>query len=129
VIDLYLPESAHNQFALVAMEKVQAGQSQRILEAVWQFLSQFAHVKFVVLCDDDVNVRDWNDVIWAITTRMDPARDTVSDKNHNTFVSQLGFDATNKFVGEVEREWGTPIKKDPQLVTKVDQMWPLLKID
>ncbi|EKO3687885.1 4-hydroxy-3-polyprenylbenzoate decarboxylase [Vibrio metschnikovii] len=129
VIDLYLPESAHNQFALVAMEKVQAGQSQRILEAVWQFLSQFAHVKFVVLCDDDVNVRDWNDVIWAITTRMDPARDTVSDKNHNTFVSQLGFDATNKFAGEVAREWGTPIKKDPQLVAKVDQMWPLLKID
>ncbi|EKO3708748.1 4-hydroxy-3-polyprenylbenzoate decarboxylase [bacterium 19MO03SA05] len=129
VIDLYLPESAHNQFALVAMEKAQAGQSQRILEAVWQFLSQFAHVKFVVLCDDDVNVRDWNDVIWAITTRMDPARDTVSDKNHNTFVSQLGFDATNKFAGEVEREWGTPIKKDPQLVAKVDQMWPLLKID
>jgi 4-hydroxy-3-polyprenylbenzoate decarboxylase len=128
VCDLYLPPSANNRFALVKMDKTQAGQSQAVMEAVLAFLAPYADVKFVVLCDDDVNIRDWHDIIWAITTRMDPARDTVRMHAQGGRVSKLVMDATNKFEGEAQREWGTPIKKDPKLVAKIDAIWDELSI-
>ncbi len=126
--EIYLPPSADNQFVLLSMDKTQAGQSKLMLEQVWLYLSHFTAVKFLVLCDEDVNVHDWNDVIWAITTRMDPARDTFKLDNQGRGISPLALDATNKYPGEVVREWGTPIKKDPQLVTKIDQLWSQLAI-
>ncbi|MGC9421956.1 4-hydroxy-3-polyprenylbenzoate decarboxylase [Vibrio sp.] len=126
--EIYLPPSADNQFVLLSMDKTQAGQSKLMLEQVWQYLSYFTAVKFLVICDGDVNVHDWNDVIWAITTRMDPARDTFKLDNRGRGISPLALDATNKYPGEVVREWGTPIKKDPQLVAKIDQLWPQLAI-
>lgn len=126
--EIYLPPSADNQFVLLSMDKTQAGQSKLMLEQVWQYLSHFTAVKFLVLCDEDVNVHDWNDVIWAITTRMDPARDTFKLDNQGRGISPLALDATNKYPGEVIREWGTPIKKDPQLVAKIDQLWPQFAI-
>lgn len=126
--EIYLPPSADNQFVLLSMDKTQAGQSKLMLEQVWQYLSYFTVVKFLVICDGDVNVHDWNDVIWAITTRMDPARDTFKLDNQGRGISPLALDATNKYPGEVVREWGTPIKKDSQLVAKIDQLWPQLAI-
>ncbi|WP_099610692.1 4-hydroxy-3-polyprenylbenzoate decarboxylase [Vibrio fujianensis] len=126
--EIYLPPSADNQFVLLSMDKTQAGQSKLMLEQVWQYLSYFTVVKFLVICDGDVNVHDWNDVIWAITTRMDPARDTFKLDNQGRGISPLALDATNKYPGEVVREWGTPIKKDAQLVAKIDQLWPQLAI-
>ncbi len=128
VLDIYLPPSANQQLAIVSMNKTQAGESKHILEAAWLFLSQFSTNKFIILCDEDVNVRDWNDVIWAISTRMDPARDTLQVSQGMAASSTLGFDATNKFRGEVMRDWGTPIKKDPKLVEKIDQLWSKLGI-
>lgn len=91
-------------------------------------------MKFVMVFDDeDVNIRDWNDVIWAITTRMDPARDTLLDANDAGITpqalkpgSKMGLDATNKWPGETAREWGTPISKDPRTVANVDEMWDKL---
>jgi 4-hydroxy-3-polyprenylbenzoate decarboxylase len=129
VIDIALPKSAGNdRFAIVSMRKSQAGESKRLLEKLWQLLEQYTDAKFVVLCDEDVNVHDWNDIIWAMTTRMDPARDTVQISAQNGRCSKLALDATNKFSGEVEREWGVPIKKDPELVAQVDAKWSKLGI-
>jgi 4-hydroxy-3-polyprenylbenzoate decarboxylase len=98
------------------------------LNGIWEFLAQFTDAKFVILCDEDVNVHDWNDVIWAMTTRMDPARDTLQIAAKDGRSSKLGLDATNKLAGEVQREWGIPIKKDPQLVAQVDAKWSKLGI-
>lgn len=103
-------------------EKQYAGHAKRVMMGVWSFLRQFMYTKFVIVCDDDVNARDWNDVIWAITTRMDPARDTVLVENtpidYLDFASpvsgtgsKMGLDATNKWPGETQREWGRPIKR------------------
>ncbi|WP_159657311.1 4-hydroxy-3-polyprenylbenzoate decarboxylase [Vibrio atypicus] len=129
VIDIALPKSAgDDRFAIVSMRKSQAGESKRLLEKLWQLLEQYTDAKFVVLCDEDVNVHDWNDIIWAMTTRMDPARDTVQISAQNGRCSKLALDATNKFSGEVEREWGVPIKKDPELVAQVDAKWSKLGI-
>ena len=104
------------------MKKQYAGHAKRVMMGVWSFLRQFMYTKFVIVCDDDVNARDWNDVIWAITTRMDPARDTVLVENTpidyldfaspvSGLGSKMGLDATNKWPGETDREWGRPIKK------------------
>ncbi|WP_394146287.1 4-hydroxy-3-polyprenylbenzoate decarboxylase [Vibrio atypicus] len=129
VIDIALPKSAgDDRFAIVSMRKSQAGESKRLLEKLWQLLEQYTDAKFVVLCDEDVNVHDWNDIIWAMTTRMDPARDTVQISAQNGRCSKLALDATNKFSGEVEREWAVPIKKDPELVAQVDAKWSKLGI-
>ena len=130
VVDFYIPESSHNNgFAIVTMNKSRAGQSMELAQKVEAFLLEHGEPKFVVLCDDDVNARDWNDIIWAVTTRMDPARDTKQVKPTENELSRLVLDATNKVEGEeVVREWGTPIKKDPQLVAKIDAFWDKLGI-
>ncbi|ENM5731844.1 4-hydroxy-3-polyprenylbenzoate decarboxylase [Vibrio mimicus] len=124
ILDVSLPESAHGQLVLLLINKQEAGQGQKILERVIDCLSAYHPPKFVILCDDDVNIHDWNDVIWAMTTRMDPARDSLHIANRDL----LCFDATNKLPNEVEREWGTPIRKDPTLVAKIDSLWDKLGI-
>jgi 4-hydroxy-3-polyprenylbenzoate decarboxylase len=106
---------------------------------VWSFLRQFMYTKFVIVTDDDVNVRDWKDVIWAMTTRMDPGRDTVIIDNTpidyldfaspvSGLGSKIGFDATNKWKGETQREWGRPIRMAEAVKRRIDEIWPSLGI-
>ncbi|EOX3350113.1 4-hydroxy-3-polyprenylbenzoate decarboxylase [Vibrio cholerae] len=124
VLDVALPETANGKLVLLLINKQEAVQAQQLLQRVVDKLNGDSPLKFVILCDDDVNIHDWNDVIWAMTTRMDPARDSLR------IVSQdlICFDATNKLPDEVEREWGTPIRKDPKLVAKIDSLWDELGI-
>lgn len=141
IVDFYLPpEGCSYRMAVVSMKKQYAGHAKRVMMGVWSFLRQFMYTKFVIVVDDDVNVRDWQDVIWAITTRMDPARDTVLIENTpidyldfaspvSGLGSKMGMDATNKLPGETNREWGRPIEKDPAIVARVDAMWSELGLD
>lgn len=140
IVDFYLPpEGCSYRMAVVTMKKQYPGHAKRVMMGVWSFLRQFMYTKFIVVCDDDVNARDWNDVIWAITTRMDPVRDTVMIDNTPIdsldfasptvgLGSKMGLDATNKWEGETQREWGRPIKKDPKVVEKIDSIWDDLGI-
>lgn len=141
IVDFYLPpEGCSYRMAVVSMKKQYAGHAKRVMMGVWSFLRQFMYTKFVIVVDDDVNVRDWQDVIWAITTRMDPARDTVLIENTpidyldfaspvSGLGSKMGMDATNKLPGETNREWGRPIEKDPAIVARVDALWSELGLD
>jgi 4-hydroxy-3-polyprenylbenzoate decarboxylase len=138
ITDFYLPpEGCSYRMAVVTMRKQYPGHAKRVMMGVWSFLRQFMYTKFVVVTDDDVNARDWKDVIWAMTTRMDPARDTVIVENtpidYLDFASpvsglggKIGFDATNKWPGETTREWGRPIVMDPDVKRRVDELWPSL---
>lgn len=140
IVDFYLPpEGCSYRFAVVTMNKQYPGHAKRVMFGVWSFLRQFMYTKFVVVTDADVNARDWRDVIWAMTTRMDPARDTVIIENtpidYLDFASpvaglgaKIGFDATNKWQGESQREWGRPIVQDEAIKNKVDAMWDELGI-
>jgi len=140
IVDFYLPpEGCSYRMAVVTMKKQYPGHAKRVMMGVWSFLRQFMYTKFVIVCDDDVNARDWNDVIWAITTRMDPARDTTMIENtpidyldFASPVSGLGskmcMDATNKWPGETDREWGEPIVMDPKIKERVDELWDSLDI-
>ena len=112
----------------------QPGHAKLVMMGVWSFLRQFMYTKFIVVVDEDINTRDWNEVIWAITTRMDPVRDTVLVENtpidYLDFASpisglggKMGLDATNKHPGETSREWGTPIVMDTAVKARVDAMW------
>jgi 4-hydroxy-3-polyprenylbenzoate decarboxylase len=135
ITDFYLPpEGCSYRLACVSMKKQYPGHAKRVMFGVWSFLRQFMYTKFVIVTDDDVNVRDWKDVIWAITTRMDPARDTVIIENTpidyldfaspvSGLGSKIGFDATNKWPGETSREWGRPIAMDPAVKKRVDELW------
>ncbi|MFC0180482.1 4-hydroxy-3-polyprenylbenzoate decarboxylase [Thorsellia kenyensis] len=141
IVDFYLPpEGCSYRLAVVTIKKQYPGHAKRVMMGVWSFLRQFMYTKFVIVCDDDVNARDWNDVIWAITTRMDPARDTVLVENTpidyldfaspiSGLGSKMGLDATNKWHGETQREWGEPIVKDESIVKKIDDIWDKLGID
>lgn len=124
VLDVALPEAANGKLVLLLINKQEAGQAQQLLQRVVDKLNGDSPLKFVILCDDDVNIHDWNDVIWAMTTRMDPARDSLRIVGQDL----ICFDATNKLPDEVEREWGTPIRKDPKLVAKIDALWDELGI-
>ena len=106
---------------------------------VWSYLRQFMYTKFVIVCDDDINARDWEDVIWAMTTRMDPSRDTVLIENTpidyldfaspvSGLGSKMGLDATNKWPGETTREWGEPITMTEEVKSQVDALWDDLGI-
>jgi len=140
IVDFYLPpEGCSYRMAVVTMKKQYPGHAKRVMMGVWSFLRQFMYTKFVIVCDDDVNARDWNDVIWAITTRMDPARDTVLVENTpidyldfaspvSGLGSKMGMDATNKMPGETDREWGTPIVMDDAVKQRVDDIWDELGI-
>lgn len=141
IIDFYLPpEGCSYRMAVVSIKKQYPGHAKRVMLGVWSFLRQFMYTKFVIVVDDDINTRDWNDVIWAITTRMDPSRDTVLIDNTpidyldfaspiSGLGSKMGLDATNKWPGETSREWGTVIEQDPAIKARVDDMWSELGID
>lgn len=141
IVDFYLPpEGCSYRMAVVSMKKGYAGHAKRVMFGVWSFLRQFMHTKFVIVTDDDVNVRDWQDVIWAVTTRMDPARDCVIVDNtpidYLDFASpvaglgsKIGFDATNKWPGETQREWGRPIRMSDTVEARIDAIWNELGID
>lgn len=123
ILDIHL-QNDNASMVVVSIDKQAAGNGKKIMDAVW---SQFDENKFVIVCDGDVNVSDWNDIIWAVTTRMDPARDTLFLQDE-TGHSKMGLDATNKWEGECLREWGVPITKDPELVKKIDSIWEQLGI-
>ncbi len=138
IADFYLPpEGCSYRMALVSMKKQYAGHAKRVMFGVWSFLRQFMYTKFIVVVDDDVDLRDWKEVIWAITTRVDPARDTVMVENTpidyldfaspvSGLGSKMGIDATNKWPGETTREWGQPIVMDAAVKSRVDAMWETL---
>lgn len=135
ITDFYLPpEGCSYRMAVVSMKKQYAGHSKRVMFGIWSFLRQFMYTKFIIVTDDDVNIRDWKEVIWAITTRVDPARDTLIVENtpidYLDFASpisglggKMGLDATNKWPGETNREWGTTIAMDEAVKKKVDGIW------
>ncbi|MFO6423366.1 4-hydroxy-3-polyprenylbenzoate decarboxylase [Motilimonas sp. KMU-193] len=141
IVDFYLPpEGCSYRMAVVTIKKQYPGHAKRVMLGVWSFLRQFMYTKFVIVCDDDVNARDWNDVIWAITTRMDPSRDTTlidhTPIDYLDFASpvsglgsKMGLDATNKWPGETNREWGEPIVMDPDVTKRIDAIWHELGID
>ncbi|KPD21141.1 MULTISPECIES: 4-hydroxy-3-polyprenylbenzoate decarboxylase [Idiomarina] len=140
IVDFYLPpEGCSYRLAVVTMKKQYPGHAKRVMMGVWSFLRQFMYTKFVIVCDDDVNARDWKDVIWAMTTRMDPARDTTLVENTpidyldfaspvSGLGSKMGMDATNKWQGETDREWGEPIVMSDDVKQRVDQLWDELNI-
>ena len=141
ITDFYLPpEGCSYRMAVVSMKKQYPGHAKRVMMGVWSFLRQFMYTKFIIVVDNDVDVRDWNDVIWAITTRMDPIRDTTLVDNTpidyldfaspvSGLGSKMGMDATNKLPGETNREWGKPIKRDPKIVERIDEIWASLGIE
>jgi 4-hydroxy-3-polyprenylbenzoate decarboxylase len=126
--------------ACVSMQKQYPGHAKRVMFGVWSFLRQFMYTKFVIVTDDDINVRDWKDVVWAMTTRMDPARDITLVENTpidyldfaspvSGLGSKMGMDATSKWPGETDRQWGRPIHMDAGVRQRVDAMWAQLGIE
>jgi len=140
IVDFYLPpEGCSYRMAVVSMKKQYPGHAKRVMLGVWSFLRQFMYTKFVIVTDDDVDVRNWEDVIWAMTTRMDPTRDTVLVDNTpidyldfaspvSGLGSKMGLDATNKMPGETNREWGEPIEMDKSVKDRIDALWSELGI-
>lgn len=135
IVDFYLPpEGCSYRLAVVSIRKQYAGHAKRVMFGVWSILRQFMYTKFIVVVDEDIHTRDWKEVIWAMTTRMDPVRDTVLVENtpidYLDFASpvsglggKMGLDATNKWAGETSREWGRPIQMDDATKTKIDHIW------
>ncbi|MGX2042186.1 4-hydroxy-3-polyprenylbenzoate decarboxylase [Methylocaldum sp. MU1018] len=140
IVDFYLPpEGCSYRLAVVSMKKQYPGHAKRVMFGVWSFLRQFMYTKFVIVVDDDVDARNWQDVIWAMTTRMDPVRDIALIENTpidyldfaspvSGLGSKVGFDATNKWPGETVREWGQPIRMTEAVRRKIDQLWSSLGI-
>jgi 4-hydroxy-3-polyprenylbenzoate decarboxylase len=140
IVDFYLPpEGCSYRLAVVSMKKQYPGHAKRVMFGVWSFLRQFMYTKFILVTDDDIDARDWKDVIWAITTRMDPARDITLVENtpidYLDFASpvaglgsKIGLDATHKWPGETAREWGKPIAMSTAVKSRVDALWAELGI-
>ncbi len=141
ITDFYLPpEGCSYRMAVVSMKKEYPGHAKRVMFGVWSFLRQFMYTKFVIVTDDDIDVRQWDDVIWAMTTRMDPVRDMTLVENTpidyldfaspvSGLGSKVGFDATNKWKGETDREWGVPIEMDAAVKARIDSIWDELGIE
>lgn len=135
ISDFYLPpEGCSYRLAVVSIKKQYPGHAKRVMFGIWSFLRQFMYTKFIIVVDDDVNIRDWKEVIWALTTRVDAIRDTTLVDNtpidYLDFASpvaglgsKMGIDATNKWPGETAREWGRPIVMDPAVKARVDDLW------
>jgi len=140
IIDFYLPpEGCSYRLAIVSIRKQYPGHAKRVLFGVWSFLRQFMYTKFVIVTDDDIDIRDWKDVVWAMATRMDPVRDTTLIENtpidYLDFASpvaglggKMGMDATSKWPGETDRAWGRPIRMDAAVRERVDALWDELGI-
>ncbi|HFD11948.1 MAG TPA: 4-hydroxy-3-polyprenylbenzoate decarboxylase [Crenotrichaceae bacterium] len=140
ITDFYLPpEGCSYRLAIISMKKQYPGHAKRVMLGLWSFLRQFMYTKFVIVTDDDVDIREWKDVIWAMTTRMDPARDVTLLENTpidyldfaspvSGLGSKIGFDATNKWPGETSREWGRPISMSDEVKRRVDEIWDSLGI-
>ncbi len=138
IIDFYLPpEGCSYRMAVISMKKQYAGHAKRVMLGTWSYLRQFMYTKFVIVVDDDIDVRNWQDVIWAITTRMDPARDITLLENTpidyldfaspvSGLGSKAGFDATNKWPGETTREWGKPMAMTAEVKKRIDEIWDSL---
>jgi 4-hydroxy-3-polyprenylbenzoate decarboxylase len=135
ITDFYLPpEGCSYRLAVVSMKKQYPGHAKRVMFGIWSFLRQFMYTKFIIVTDDDVDIRDWKEVIWALTTRVDPARDTLlAERTPIDYLdfaspvsglgSKMGIDATNKWPGETSRGWGTPISMDADVKRRVDGLW------
>ena len=140
IADFYLPpEGCSYRLAIASMKKQYPGHAKRVMLGIWSFLRQFMYTKIVVIVDDDVNVRDWKEVIWALTTRVDAARDvTIVDNTPIDYLdfaspvsglgSKMGIDATNKWPGETGRTWGRPIAMDEAVKKRVDELWTSLRL-
>jgi len=140
IVDFYLPpEGCSYRMAVISIKKQYPGHAKRVMMGAWSFLRQFMYTKFVIVTDDDVNIRDWKDVIWAVTTRVDPTRDTVLIDNTpidyldfaspvSGLGSKMGIDATGKWPGETNREWGKPIQMEESVKNRVDELWQELDI-
>lgn len=138
IVDFYLPpEGCSYRLAAVSIRKQYPGHAKRVMFGIWSFLRQFMYTKFIIVVDDDVDVRDWKEVIWAMTTRVDAARDTLIAENtpidYLDFASpvaglgsKMGIDATNKWPGETARDWGTPIVMDDSVKRRIDALWDKL---
>jgi len=141
ITDFYLPpEACSYRMAIVSMKKQYPGHAKRVMMGVWSFLRQFMYTKFVIVVDDDIDVKNWKEVIWAISTRVDPTRDTTLIDNTpidyldfaspvSGLGSKMGIDATNKLPGETDREWGESIAMDQSVIDKIDSIWDELSID
>ena len=135
IVDFYLPpEGCSYRIAIVTIKKQYPGHAKRVMMGIWSYLRQFMYTKFIIVCDDDINARDWKDVMWAISTRMDPHRDTTFVDNTpidyldfaspvSGLGSKMGLDATNKWPAETNREWGKVITKDTKVVAHIDDIW------
>ena len=141
MVDFYLPpEGCSYRLAVVSMRKQYPGHAKRVMFGVWSYLRQFMYTKFIIVCDDDVNVRNWKEVVWAVTTRVDPARDCLVAENtpidYLDFASpvaglgsKMGIDATSKWPGETARAWGRAIVMDAEVKRRVDALWSDLGLD
>jgi 4-hydroxy-3-polyprenylbenzoate decarboxylase len=140
ITDFYLPpEGCSYRMSVVSLRKQYPGHAKRVMFGIWSFLRQFMYTKFIIVTDDDVDVRDWKDVIWALTTRVDPRRDTfIAEHTPIDYLdfaspvpglgSKMGIDATNKWPGETDRRWGTPIAMDEAVKRRVDAIWSSLDL-
>jgi len=138
IVDFYLPpEACSYRMATISIKKQYPGHARSIMFGIWSYLRQFTYTKFVIITDDDINVRDWKDVIWAVSTRSDPGRDITIVENTpidsldfaspvSDLGSKMGIDATNKWPGETDREWGNPITMSEEVIRQVDTMWEQL---
>ena len=140
ITDFYLPpEGCSYRLAVVSIKKQYPGHAKRVMMAIWSYLRQFMYTKFIIVTDDDVNIRNWDDVIWAMTTRVDPTRDTTLIDNTpidyldfaspvSGLGSKMGIDATNKWPAETQRQWGKPIEMNKEIRKRVDDIWESLGI-
>jgi 4-hydroxy-3-polyprenylbenzoate decarboxylase len=141
ITDFWLPpEGCSYRIAVISMKKAYPGHAKRVMMGAWSYLRQFMYTKWIIVVDDDINARDWKDVMWAMSTRMDPARDTVMIENTpidyldfaspvSGLGSKIGLDATNKIGGETNREWGEELFMEQDIIDKVDAMWGELGLD
>ncbi|MCH7695794.1 MAG: 4-hydroxy-3-polyprenylbenzoate decarboxylase [Proteobacteria bacterium] len=138
IVDFYLPpEACSYRMAVISIKKQYPGHARRIMFGIWSYLRQFTYTKFVIVTDDDINVRNWPDVIWAMATRTDPARDMIIVENTPIdsldfsspvagLGSKIGIDATNKWPGETSRQWGQPIAMSEEVIKRIDELWESL---
>ncbi|MGI4776130.1 MAG: UbiD family decarboxylase, partial [Janthinobacterium lividum] len=141
IVDFWLPpEGCSYRIAIVSIKKSYAGQAKKIMMGVWSYLRQFMYTKFIIVVDDDINIRDWKEVMWAVSTRSDPMRDsTFIDRSPIDYLdfasplpglgSKMGIDATNKIASETSRNWGKKITMNDDIIKRIDEIWQELGIE